>query len=105
MWHALAALLTLAPIVWLIVAYPSLPERIPDHFNIHGEPDRWMEKSVVHLFQLAAISVVTQLLMGMLIHDAETSRQQARTETRRNSMTALVRTVQPARFATWNCLE
>ncbi|MGO2655081.1 MAG: DUF1648 domain-containing protein [Pseudoclavibacter sp.] len=34
-------LMTLAGLIYLLVSYPSLPEVIPTHFGIHGEPDAW----------------------------------------------------------------
>jgi uncharacterized membrane protein len=41
-----AALLTLAALVYTLVLYPSLPERIPTHWNWQGEVDGWTRKGV-----------------------------------------------------------
>ncbi len=30
---------------YLAITYPKLPDRIPVHFNLHGEPDNWSQKS------------------------------------------------------------
>ncbi len=55
--------------LWVIpaFAYASLPDRIPVHFNINGEPDRWAEKSGWSLFMLPAIWTVLGALIFVLL--------------------------------------
>jgi uncharacterized membrane protein len=40
-----AAVVILCAIAYLGAAWPSLPSRIPVHFNISGQPDRWGDRS------------------------------------------------------------
>lgn len=37
-------LIFLCPLVYLTVTWNGLPDRLPMHFNINGEPDRWGSK-------------------------------------------------------------
>lgn len=38
-------------------AYPRLPERIPVHFDLSGQPDRWEARSLASWFFLPAMAV------------------------------------------------
>jgi uncharacterized membrane protein len=40
-----AAALAIALVVGSILLYPHLPPRIPQHFNLSGVPDRWVDTS------------------------------------------------------------
>jgi uncharacterized membrane protein len=97
--HALAAILTLGPVLWLISIYPQLPERLPAHWNIHGQVDRWAQKNVFSVFLLAAISVEVQLLLGLLVYDTCTARERATSPAMRHSLSVMVQMLQPIRFA------
>lgn len=97
-WHALAAVLTLGPVLWLISIYPELPERVPVHWNIHGEADRYSTKSLISVFLVAAISIEVQLMMGLLIHDADVARERATSPALRYSLTTMYQMLQPLRF-------
>ena len=48
-WLVVSILLTLAASAGSIYVftfqYEALPERMPIHWNIHGEPDGWVDKS------------------------------------------------------------
>ncbi len=44
--------------------WPSLPERIPTHFGIDGQPDAWSDKSLFSWFSLPAVGFGLYLLMG-----------------------------------------
>jgi uncharacterized membrane protein len=44
-------------------AYPHLPDRIPVHFDLAGQPDRWAARSPWSWFGLPAIALV--LALGM----------------------------------------
>lgn len=97
--HALAAILTLGPVLWLVSVYPQLPERVPAHWNIHGQADRWAQKNVFTVFLLAAISIEVQLLLGLLVHDTYTARERTTSPAMRHSLTVMVQMLQPIRFA------
>ncbi|MBL8220445.1 MAG: DUF1648 domain-containing protein, partial [Bryobacterales bacterium] len=97
-WHALAAILTLGPVLWLISIYPDLPERVPVHWNIHGMADRYSAKNLASVFLVAAISMEVQLLMGLLIHDSDVARERAASASLRHSLTMMYQMLQPMRF-------
>ncbi len=54
-------LVVLALAIW---TYPSLPEKIPTHYNFLGEIDGWGEKSVV--WWILAIEVSSFVLVSLL---------------------------------------
>lgn len=45
--------------------YPSLPDKIPTHFNLKGEPDDWSSKNAV--FMLPGIAVFMYGIMMVVI--------------------------------------
>jgi len=48
--------------------YDQLPEKIPMHFGIKGQADRWWKKSRFYVYLMPNIGVLTVLMMcGMLI--------------------------------------
>jgi len=51
----LALAFAVAPLLILLWAYDSLPERIPMHFGITGRADRWDSKSQAWIIPLIAI--------------------------------------------------
>ncbi|MBD3299464.1 MAG: DUF1648 domain-containing protein [candidate division Zixibacteria bacterium] len=55
--------------LWLIptFAYNSLPDRIPVHFNLDGQPDRWEDKSGWTLYMLPAVWTVIGGLIFVLL--------------------------------------
>ena len=44
--EALIVLLVITPTVVLVYYYPSLPERVPVHWGLHGEPNGWARKTL-----------------------------------------------------------
>ncbi|MFZ3576879.1 DUF1648 domain-containing protein [Virgibacillus sp. DJP39] len=41
-------------LIYLIILYPTLPERIPTHFNLAGEADGWGGKKTIFILPLVA---------------------------------------------------
>lgn len=62
----------LAPVLYALWIYPSLPEQIPVHFDIRGTPDRYAEKSLFYCIILP----VTNVLLYYLIRYVATLDQQ-----------------------------
>jgi len=56
------AALTLLPFVVLIYFYSSLPERIPEYLNLHGEVAVWGRKSLFSVFRLPLMALDLQIL-------------------------------------------
>jgi hypothetical protein len=56
----------LLPVVALLggglLAWPNLPESIPTHFDLAGNPDSWRDKSVLSWF---GPSFIAMLILGM----------------------------------------
>ena len=58
--------LALALVAWAAWVWPTLPEQIPLHFGIDGEPDRWGERSVWDWFALPALGLAMAATMDGL---------------------------------------
>lgn len=56
-------LITAVLIGWTISIYPQLPEVIPTHWNIQGEPDAWSDKSIGSVFMLSFVLIGMQVMM------------------------------------------
>lgn len=61
--------LTIAPFCALAYAYPSLPSKIPVHWNGLGQPDRWAAKSFVAVFFMPVMAAYMQLWLLMIKRD------------------------------------
>ncbi|HEX2534994.1 MAG TPA: SdpI family protein [Chitinophagaceae bacterium] len=60
-----AFLLMAAPLLYLRIIYPSLPETIPAHFSLDGYPDRFGPRR--QLWGLAALLTVVNFLVFLLL--------------------------------------
>ncbi|MBV9209996.1 MAG: DUF1648 domain-containing protein [Acidobacteria bacterium] len=67
--EALVLLLTIAPTVVLIYYYPALPERVPVHWGLNGQPDRWTRKSFSTVFFLPVLMTYLQSWFLLLKYD------------------------------------
>lgn len=56
-------LITIGLTIWLIYLYPMLPDVIPTHWGMNGQPDAWSDKSFFSVFLLIFILLFTQGLM------------------------------------------
>jgi uncharacterized membrane protein len=65
---ALAIILWLLPIVYLIAVYANLPQKVPLHYGISGKPDRYGDKSEMILLQciLSAVGAGVYLLLSFI---------------------------------------
>ena len=53
----------IAGIIYLVVTWPQLPEKIPSHFNFSGTPDSWAGKG--SLLLLPGVSVFIYLMLSI----------------------------------------
>ncbi|WP_404454370.1 DUF1648 domain-containing protein [Virgibacillus necropolis] len=53
--NLLSVLVLLGTIIYIAIIYPSLPDRIPTHFNMAGEADGWGGKNSILIFPFIAI--------------------------------------------------
>ena len=59
---------TAANIGMTITAYPRLPARIPNHFNLRGEPAQWLPRNFIWLTPgLSAVFFVQQTFLNPFI--------------------------------------
>lgn len=65
-WLGLDLLLLVAFWVLTVVRYPLLPERIPVHFGLNGQVDRWGGKEEVLFFSLFVLAL-NVLLLGLAL--------------------------------------
>lgn len=66
----LRALVVLAMLAnwWLAIsAWPELPERIPMHYDLAGNPDRWADRSLLGWFGVPLLGTVLGVLLGLLL--------------------------------------
>ena len=56
--YSLAILLALASLAIAITYWSRLPEMIPVHFGISGEPDDWVSKSLFYAFSVPGLQVI-----------------------------------------------
>lgn len=53
--------LAAASAITMVLLYPSLPERIPTHFNALGQPDGWGSRSEAIMLTVIFVAMVTGL--------------------------------------------
>ena len=53
--HRIFGVLTCFPVVLSLLLLPLLPERIPAHYNLYGQVDRWGSKLEVLLLPLCCL--------------------------------------------------
>jgi uncharacterized membrane protein len=58
----LVAAFVVAAALYSALLYPSLPERVPTHWNVHGQVDGWMRRPVAAVFGPALVAVLGGLL-------------------------------------------
>jgi uncharacterized membrane protein len=57
---------TILPFFILAYFYPLLPERVPQFLTLIGEVETWAEKSVISVFRVPLLAVVTQLVFLLM---------------------------------------
>lgn len=58
-------LLMAIPIAYFMLIYNQLPQQIPVHFNIHGQPDNWMNKANF-IYLLLSMTVGVYLIIVLV---------------------------------------
>lgn len=56
----------LATLVYAMVSYPALPDRVPIHFGVSGQPDAWSEKSIVAMMLVPSLNLVLSPFLALL---------------------------------------
>jgi uncharacterized membrane protein len=65
-WALPAVLVVVATLITLLVAYPTLPDRVPVHYNASGVADRWAAKSLPTLLSIVVVqAALTVLIVGL----------------------------------------
>ncbi len=49
------------PIIYLVYLYPNLPQEIPSHFDLNGNPDHWSHKYTILVFPLILLGFMSLL--------------------------------------------
>lgn len=89
-WPALAAIVLAIATAVDVALYPTLPDPIPVHFNVAGQPDNWAAKSVWSVFGLLMVGAGVVVLLTVLSIVA--ARYAARTQSDDNAEQAALRT-------------
>lgn len=58
-------LLMAIPVVYFLLVYNQLPQQIPIHFNIHGQPDNWTSKASF-IFYLLGMTLGVYLVIVLV---------------------------------------
>jgi uncharacterized membrane protein len=61
-FEVLIAISAVLPILVLIYFYPTLPERVPEYLNLHGEVEVWGRKGFASVFRLPLMAIDLQML-------------------------------------------
>jgi uncharacterized membrane protein len=69
--------LTILPFLILTYFYPALPNRIPLFINLSGEVTEWGEKSVLSVFRVPLLAVVTQVVCFLMKYETVRSKADA----------------------------
>lgn len=56
--HGINAVLLTVFFVGSALAWPALPEHVPVHFGVDGEPDRWATRSLASWFAMPLVALV-----------------------------------------------
>ncbi|GER86944.1 membrane protein [Dictyobacter vulcani] len=75
LWFIPAFIILIAMIIVAIVRYPVLPQQLPTHFGIDGQPNRWTDK-LVALWTLPLPAIFTTALLFGLARYIPQARQQ-----------------------------
>lgn len=67
--EVLIVLLVIAPTVVLIYYYPAVSERVPVHWGLNGQPDRWARKTFSTVFFLPILATYMQGWFVLLKYD------------------------------------
>jgi uncharacterized membrane protein len=67
--EALVVIVTIAPVFALVYYYPGLPERVPVHWGLNGEPDRWAHKTFATVFFIPVLAAYLQSWFVLLKYD------------------------------------
>ena len=77
-WKTLliTSLIALIPFFYSLVVYPTLPETIPIHFNIVGEPDGWGHKRIILIMPLLLLFIQWTATLELHTRDKKTPVQE-----------------------------
>lgn len=89
-WPALAVIVLAGATAVNVALYPTLPNRIPVHFDVSGAPDAWAAKSVWSVFGILIVGVAVVVLLNGLTLLA--TRYSARTQADDSAEQAMLRT-------------
>ncbi|MHB1234401.1 MAG: DUF1648 domain-containing protein [Microbacteriaceae bacterium] len=100
-WPALAVIVLAIATAVNVALYPTLPDPVPVHFTIAGEPDSWAAKSVWSVFGVLMIGAGIVILLTVLSvfaarysartqSDDTTEQAMLRTEVQRSMLTSLL---------------
>jgi uncharacterized membrane protein len=68
---AVTLLLTAGPLLAIAWYYRELPEQIPAHWNLRGEPDRWVARSWKAAFFAPVLAAYLQAMLRTMQRDME----------------------------------
>ncbi len=67
--ETIIVLMTITPFAVLVFYYPQLPNVVPIHWNVAGEPDGWAEKGFGSIFFMPVLAAYLQIFWIILKQD------------------------------------
>lgn len=96
-FHVMAGLLTLLPILYLEAVYKALPDQIPVHWGLSGA-DRFAAKSLVSVFFGPVLAMFLQAFLALLIVDMQRALDGATGEGKRRALRVTLQMMEPVRL-------
>ena len=62
-WYIAGLLLIIISLIVALIQYPSLPDKIPTHFDANMQPDSWVDKSLGGMILMPVINLCTLALL------------------------------------------
>jgi uncharacterized membrane protein len=64
--EVLCVVLLAAQLLVIVLNYPTLPDRLPSHFDFAGKPDRWGDKSRLWTYPIISFVAYTAMTTGTI---------------------------------------
>lgn len=74
-WFAIPIVVFLYTVVLTLIVYPTLPNKIPLHYNINNNVDRWGNKTVFVFIVMFLVQILDIVLMKHLYNVSKISKQ------------------------------
>ncbi len=64
-WYLASGLVLVGMVVYIACRYPDIPDRFPTHWDIHMQPDEYADKSLLTVFTMPIIGLMTASVFAL----------------------------------------